>query len=279
MSSILRGTAAALCVILCVVPTLHGAILSVEFDTGNLYSVDTTNASLTLITETGVPMLGSLEYHDGSLYAMRVGGSEAALYQFGTDGSAVSKVGSGLGTGYYYEGGLAFAPDGTAYATNRGSSISPELITVNTFTGIATVVGIMSDGSHDINGMVWRSDGMLVGVDRLSNAIVEINPFTAEVDLLAKLEGALVGGVGGMVLDGNIAYLATAGPDSTRVGSNSLYSVNLNTGAVSSIGVFNIGGTPLIGSGISGLSVVPEPSALAMLTIATLGFVHRRRAA
>ena len=74
-------------------------------------------------------------------------------------------------------------------------------------------------------------------------------------------------------------WLATAGPDGLRAGSNSLYSVNLYTGAVSHIGVFNIGGVPLAGSGISGLAIIPEPTALAMMAIAALGFVRRRRTA
>jgi hypothetical protein len=135
----------------------------------------------------------------------------------------------------------------------------------------------MTGGSHDINGMVWRNDGMLVGVDRLSNAIVEINPVTAEVSLLAGIGADIVGGVGGMVIDGATAYLATAGPGGTRPGSNSLYRVNLDTGALSHIGVFSIGGAPLTGSGISGLSIVPEPTALTIMAIAALGFIRRRR--
>jgi hypothetical protein len=279
----LRILARVICLLLGLAPMARASVLAIDYDTGSFYSVNTSDASLTLINETYVKNLGSLEYSNGSFYAIRTGGSEAALFEISTDGSSVSQVGSGLGAGYYFEGSLVFSPSGAAYATNRGTSSTPQLMTVSPVSGQAFLVGTMSGGSHDINGMAWRSDGMIVGLDRVTNALVEINPQTADVQVLASLSDDLVGGVGGMAYDGFNAYLATAGPGGTRSGSNSLYSVDLYTGAVSSIGVFNIGGAPLTGSGIGGLAfdteiIIPEPTALMMIVLGSLGLLRRRRA-
>ena len=65
---------------------------------------------------------------------------------------------------------LAFAPNGTAYGTNGDSAAIPQLFTINLTTGAATVIGTLSGGDHDINGLAYRSDGMLIGLDRVTNS-------------------------------------------------------------------------------------------------------------
>src|SRR5262249_15184516 len=157
--------------------------------------------------------------------------------------------------GLVSEGALAFAPDGTVYATHAGSAPFPELFTINLTTGAGSIVATISGGGYDpngydINGLVYRSDGKLIGLDRVRNALLVIDPTTASATQLAVVPST-VGGVGGMtVLDG-IGYYCTGGPAGSAPGSNTLYSFDLFTGASTPIGNFN--GT-ITGFGISGLA-------------------------
>src|SRR5262245_35446881 len=135
----------------------EAALLAVTFDTGNLYQVSTTDASLTLIGATGVFGLGSLETApDGTLYAFTTG-DQASLYTINPVTGAATAVGP-LSAEFVFEGGLAFGPDGTAYGTNilgadQNQLSVAELFTLNLATGAATVVGIIPGGFHDINGL------------------------------------------------------------------------------------------------------------------------------
>jgi len=257
----------------------HGGLLGVDWDTGNLYQVSTTDASLTLIGDTGPSNLGGLEFRqsDGTLFAFNVAGSGSTLYTIDPSTAAKTAVGP-LGLSSVFEGGLAIAPDGTAFGTNEGDDHTCTLFAVDLNTGAATTIGVIDNGSHDINGLAWRSDGLLVGLDRVTNALLTIDPTTAATTTLAVLTDT-VGGVGGFAYDGLNYYYSTA----CSTGSNSLYSVNINTGASSLIGSFSptISGSDI---GISGLAatpgdepIIPEPATLSLLALGGLLALRRRR--
>jgi hypothetical protein len=187
-----------------------------------------------------------------------------------------------LGVGFVFEGVLAFAPNGTAYGSNAGSAGAPQLFTINLTTGAATIIGTLA-GSHDINGMTWRSDGKLVALDRVSNSLLVIDPTTLAISTLAAL-GSAVGAVGGMTVDGTTAFFSTSGPGSIP-GSNSLYTFDLFTGSFSLVGSF---APTITGTGISGIAggasvaAVPEPASLTLAGVAAfglLGYRLRRRKA
>jgi len=245
-------------------------LFGADWDSGILYRISEDNASLTAVGNTGL-VLGSLElYSDGYLYGATTG-SSAKLYRVDSQTATTSLIGP-LGLDFVFEGGLAFDPNGIAYATNEGSASAPKLFRVNMTTGAATLVGLITGGAHDINGLAWRSDGMLIGLDREANALLTINPATGASSLLRGLT-PLVGSVGGMaVLDGQ-GYFAIAGPMSSDPGSNSLYRFNLFTGEYSLVGSF---GSVITGTGIAGLAAIPEPGSLALLGLASLAFAKRR---
>jgi len=236
--------------------TAQGQLYGIDYDTGALYTISTQNAALSLVGQTHIFGLGSLEFApDGRLFGITTGNS-AALYQINPDTAVGTRIGL-LNIGFVFEGGLAFSPTGTAYAVNLGGSTSAGLFTVDLLTGQATVVGLISGGSHDINGLGWRSDGQLIGLDRVSNALLTIDPLTATSALLRQITPT-VGGVGDMDIVGDSGFFNTGGPGETIPGSNELYSFNPFSGDYQRIGSFS---PTITDTGISGLAFrVPEPS-------------------
>lgn len=262
-------------------------LIAVDQDTGDLYTTSTVDASLTFLGSTGLEQLGSLEFFDGSLYGITSGSNDEAdpanrptLYKIDLNASqtgiesveAVGELGLSL-----FEGGLAISPDGMAYGVNHDTVSAPGLFSINLATGAAVLIGVVSGGDHDVNGLSWRTDGMLIGLDRKSQSLLVINPTTAVAAILAPVEPS-IGAIGGMVITENGGYFATAGPGyaPTLRGSNGLYSFDPFTGEVLDfVGNFNL---PTAGSqeGISGLAIVPEPASIALLGLGTMALIRRR---
>jgi hypothetical protein len=249
-------------------------LIGVEENTGDFYAISTTNASLQLIGHSGVTGLGALEFNprDGFLYGFTTGAAPM-LYRFDIPTSLDAVTGHSIGPlgVYAYEGGLAFAPDGTAYAVN-GSVNAPYLLTLDLNTGHATVVNSMV-ARHDIAGLGWRGDGVLIGLDSTDNALLAIDPTTAGDTTIDSIS-PIIGGVGGMALLDGSGYFVTAGPLALHPGSNGLYSFNAYTGEHAFIGSFE---NVILGSGFSGLTVVPEPATLTLLALAGAALLRRKR--
>jgi hypothetical protein len=227
-----------------------------DWDYKNFYRVSPTTAELTIVGNTGLTgPLGDLTYRpaDKLLYAFTLGDS-ATLYRINpTNGiaNAVGPLGEWAG-----EGGLTIAPNGTAYATQMGYSLEAFLFKIDLDTGAATRVGqLTNQNEYDINGLAWRSDGMLVGLDRASNSLLAINPFTCATSVIAPVP-SFTASVGGMTASGDTGFYATGWKNESQYdGSNSLYSFDLFTGASTLIGTF----PQTIGLGITGLAIVPVP--------------------
>jgi WD40 repeat protein len=258
--------------LICVAKPAHATLYGIDWDTSNLYSISTSDASLTLIGNTGISSPGTIEFSpNGTLYSFSVG-SNSTLYTINPTTAAATLIGP-LDLNFAYEGGLAFSPSGIAYGVNGDNANNPQLFTLNLSTGEATVVGTISGASRDINGLAWRSDGKLIGISDFDNSLVVIDPTTLGISTLATLNVS-AGTVGGMTAIGSSGYFSTGGS-----GSNQLYSFDLFTGSYNLIGSFpsNIG----TGIGISGLaetpSGVPEPSTMLFLGSGLLGLIGFRR--
>jgi hypothetical protein len=251
---------------------VHAALLGVSYQSGDLYNVSTATGALTFIGNTGLTKVAALEYAaDGTLYAFTAD-TASTLFTIDPDTAAATPVGS-LGR-FTFEGGLAFSTAGTAYGLGGNAAPVPQLFTMNVATGATAIAVTLNGGSHDVNGLAWRSDGMLIGLDRSTSSLLVIDPASGATSTLAPVTAA-IGTVGGMAAVGDTGYFATAGAVAGVPGSNELYQFDLFTGAQTLIGAMSPAFTD---AGIGGLAwQVPEPATAASLLLAAAILALPRR--
>jgi hypothetical protein len=254
---------------------LRAQLVGVEFNTGSFYSISTTDGSLQFIGDTDIENIGALEFNpqDGFLYGFTTGAAKLTnLYRFTIsptlDAVTAELVGPlGLST---FEGAIAFSPTGDMFAVNGGSTV-PALLALDAATGDATLINSFAD-RHDINGLGWRSDGFLVGLDNTDDALLAIDPITAGVTVIDQV-GTAIGSVGGMAMGEAGNFFVTAGPLAVDPGSNSLYSFDPFTGDHVFIASYE---NQILANGFSGLAFIPEPATLALLSLGGLALLRRR---
>ena len=267
-------TALILAALLCfsVVGTTDAMLLASDW-AGNLYDVNTSTAALSFIGSTGIDRLSALEFApDGTLYGFSAGPA-ANFYTINPTTGSASMVGP-LGLSFAFEGGLAFG-NGVAYGVNGGDCWEAQLFQVDLATGATTVIGTMNPSGReiDINGLSWRNDGVLVGIDNYSGNFVTIDPVTGTIFGPEVNAGFTLGGIGGLAIDDPFhatGYMATGIIDN---GTNSLYSFDQYAGTPGFIGSF--GADVRADYGISGLaaSPVPEPGTLGLFGLGLAGVV------
>lgn len=135
----------------------------------------------------------AMEYVGGTLYAVnaaRGDGSEPS--EFGTLDpltGVFTPIGLTNSTGGEPLGGLAF--DGTTMYASGGAGADETLYTVNLTTGALTVVG--STGER-LTSIQFGADGVLYGLDGVSDALGTIDPNTAAFTPIGDVSG-LAGGL------------------------------------------------------------------------------------
>lgn len=251
-------------------------LVGIDYDAGALYEISTSDASTSLMGSTGLSNVGAFEMTSVGLLAFTTSGEGLpVLYDVNPVTYEPLPVGP-LSQQIVFDGSIAEAGDGTLFGTNRGSVSAAQLFELDPNTGMTSLVGIISvDGAtrHDVNGLAYRGDGMLIGLDRITQSLLEINTVTAEASILGSISPA-IGTVGGMAVMDGVGYFVTGGPQATVPGSNELYSFDLYTGDYELIGDFD--GT-ITGTGLGGLAVVPEPTTALLLLGAAPWLARRRR--
>lgn len=265
------------CILTPFASSAHASLFGMDYSTGRLYRVSTDDASLTLIGNTGVEMADLAWSPAGTLYGYTVGPTPQ-LYRVNPETATATPAASIGDAIYLFEGAMAFSPAGIAYGVNMGNAAGNQLFTFDLATGAITSAMPLTNGPHDINGMAWRSDGMLVGTDAALNALVEIDPATGVTTILRSLESlnqagqSVLGSNGGLALVGDAGYFATAGPGAVVKGSHELYAFDAFTGQTRLVGALP---ETMTGKGLGAL-VVPEPTGLLALALG-IPLVHRRR--
>jgi hypothetical protein len=247
-------------------------LIGVAYSPGNVvFEIDPVTAETTEIGTLSIGFgqsIGSLsQAPDGFLYGITH--TPSFIYRINPSTFATTLISSTVGL---FEGGLAIGPDGSAYAVNGGNSSAASLYRIELDTGAFTLVGTMSGGERDLCGLALRDDGMLIGVDRVSNSLVEIDPVTAVVTELAVIPGD-VGAIAGLCRSESSWFLATGGTFEIPSGSNELYEVtDPYTGAMTAISTFsgdvNAGGFGALSALSYGLVGTPycavEPNSLGL---------------
>jgi hypothetical protein len=240
-------------VVACLLPGLASAegLVGIEWDSGDLYEISMSDASVSRIGSSGLAGVASLERAaDGMVYGFTAAAFGAALYRIDPATADATLVGL-LSLGYVSEGGLAISPTGVTYGTSsQGFGI--DLFSIDLDTGEATPV--QSLPFSDINGLVWRSDGMLVALDRVTNSLLAIDPLTGATATISAV-AAEVGSVSGMAAHGDLGFFGTSGSGASNPGSDELWSFDLFTGDQELVGSFSPG---FSGVGLSGLALIPE---------------------
>lgn len=157
---------------------------------------------------------------------------------------------------------------------SSGIAGQDQLFTINLTTGAATdIAEIHGSSNFDVNGLLYRSDGMLVGVEDDSNSLVVIDPHTGDVTTLASLPFTV--GTAGAI------FYRRHGRGYCRNGLALPYSFNPYSGAYSLIGSFSPGFTDPGITGLAGFNATttPEPGALSLLGLGIAGtaLIARRR--
>lgn len=208
-------------------------LIGIEGSSNQVFQIDPLTAAVIPIGQvTGVSSpLGGLDIAPDGFYYGKTIGSGPRLYRIDPITFAATIVAQ-LSSSFRFEGGLAISATGEAWGVNGSGANSAQLFKIDLVTGTDVVVGVM--GNADINGLLVRTDGQLLGIDRVTNSVVEIDPVTAVITTLAPL-GVTVGAGGGLARFGGQIYGCTSGSG----GSNELFTVDPLTGVATFVGVIS----------------------------------------
>lgn len=257
--------------------TMHASadLIGINYSSGQVFSISTADASVSLLGETRHGIMGLDRASDGTLYAI-TDGLAGGLGTFDEQSWSLNMIGN-LSAGFTSEGGLAFDSQGRAFGGNTLAGGGRAIFQIDLATGLAGERIVLSRSSIDLNGLSFRSDGVLVGIDRVTNELVTIDHSSGEVSTVASLISSGIGSVGGLAIDNGVGYYTTAGTVSGSEGDNSLYGIDLFTGEQWLVG--ELGDQAGAGFGIGALASasVPAPGAVGLIGIGGMVCMRRRR--
>jgi hypothetical protein len=162
---------------------------------------------------------------------------------------------------------LAFDSAGNLYGV--GSIGGPQLYSINTATGQATVIGGTGLTSTSGGGLAISPAGNFLGTPT-SSRFGTYNPVTGAFTLIANPTKPVGGAYAALAFDGSVLYGLDLGPDSTGKPSE-IVTIDPATGAITDLGA----SVPQLDA--IAFTVVPEPASVAMLAGVSLMLLGGRR--
>jgi len=257
--------------------TAHADLVGVNYSTGQVFSISTTDASVTSLGQTSTGIMGLDRDRTGRLLAI-TDGIAGKLGVLDESSWHLNAVGN-LGAGFTFEGSLAVDPNGGIFGSTRLSGSGRAIFEIDPATGAMGRSVLLSRTVIDLNGLAFRGDGLLVGIDAAAGDFVSIDTATGAVESIAALLTPNAGAVGALAIEGGMGYYTTAGTTSGSGGDNSLYRIDLFTGAQTLVG--SLGADAGSGFGIGALAgpIVPAPPAMAAIVGTGLCAIGRYRGA
>lgn len=266
------GAVLAASVLLVATAARAQVIVANTWDSGTLFTLDTSTGAASDPRPTGITHLNGIAYHpaSGLLYGLSNadGTPDAnALFTINPVTGARTLVGS---TGLFnVEGDLGFDPTtGTLYGVQHFAGSALQLFTINRTTGAGTVIGTIPGAgiNEDYSGLAFDAAGNLFVFDTGLNRLLRVNKANGNIQSSVGIPA--LGTVAGMTVDAasNAFYVAA--------GTN-LFTLNPATG-----GLTLVGPTGIAGDVIGGLAVlpVPEPASVFLCGLAAAGFSVSRLA-
>lgn len=239
------------------------------FTDSTLYTVSTATGAATAPRATGLVNLTGIttRHSDNTVFALTNAGS---LYRLNSATGTTTLVGA---TGSaFIEADIAYdAASGFLYGIQEFTRGNYGVIQINPATAASTLVGSMA-GVDDVSAAAFASNGTLFALDTGvsgNSRLLTLSKTTGQV-LSSLTMNVNLGSGAGLTFDPTtgLGYVA----DGEVGGTNTLYSLNTATGALTSIGATGLA------NGLAGLTFVnvPEPTTLAAGAAAAV-LVRRRR--
>ncbi len=250
---------------------IYGSAYVGNFDSSNLYTINSTNGASTLVGNIGFYMVSGMDFDSGVLYGVgkRTSDSANVLLSINTATGAGTQIGT-LGIGGNVTD-ISFRADHTLFANAAGN-----IYTINTTSGAATLVGA-TGANFQGNSLAFSNSGTLYYIN--GNRVETINQTTGAATNGPLMNWApLANGLArsnAMDYDLSTNSLYASVVDTSGGGAPSwLATIDVSTGGVSYLGQTERGMDAIA---IDSIAAVPEPGS-ALFGIACIGAaIFRRR--
>lgn len=237
-------------------------LFAISYSTGEYFALRSFDAALTPLSSIGPSHVAGMEFApDGTLWALRDGHVPTIVRLDAASGAALATITVGLAL--VHEGGLAFSPQGIAFAASEANGGVPQLFRLDTSNGLATIVGSLGAG-RDISGLAFRDDGRLLALDSTSQSLLVLDASSAAVLSTAPVVTTL-GSVCGMTARGSLGYFTTASQSASVPGSSVLVRFDTYSLVQTVVGAL----PTLSGEGLSGLAWRVDSATSAYCTAGT----------
>ncbi len=234
-------------------------VFAIDYSSGNsnLYSINSTTWSATLVGSTGQYLEGLAISPGGQLFATSSGGALFSINPTTGASTLIGNTGRGNIEGIDFNGntllGVSFTGMPVVFSIDTSTGATTDIVTLSSNPGTVRAIAVM-----DSNTLFVRGDGPPINLDSVN------------------LTTGAVTSIGSPVLNGSL-YAMDFSTNGTLIGfdsDGSVWSLNTTTAATTLLG--NTGGQLWLDMTIQ---AIPEPSTYVLLALGTglLGIAYRRR--